>query len=347
MVPGRRERQIVLFAIASFFGGALLLWLIYELRGVLLIVYISILLAIGFTPAVRWIEGHRVESPVRLLPRWAAVLLLYATFAAGVGIVIALVVPQIANQAAALSQRMPQYLDRAQHFMIERGWVSPDWTWTDLFKTPGNPQSAVAGVFGAVRGVLGGVGMIITMLVMPYYLLVDADSLQHSFLRFFPPEHRARIERITDNVAIKVGDWLNGQLFLCTVIGTAVTLMLWVLGVPFFLLLGLIAAVGEAIPVVGPILSAVPAVLVASTVSINKAALVALLFWGIQTIENNLLVPRVMHRQVGLRTVTVLVSLLCGGTLFGVVGLLLAVPTAAILRVLVEEFLENSEKRDS
>ena len=95
---------------------------------------------------------------------------------------------------------------------------------------------------------------------------------------------------------------------------------------------------------VGPILSAVPAVLVASTVSINKAALVALLFWGIQTVENNLLVPRVMHRQVGLRTITVLISLLCGGTLFGIVGLLLAVPTAAILRVVAEEFLESSDE---
>jgi predicted PurR-regulated permease PerM len=344
MVPGRRERQIVLFAVASFFGGALLLWLLYELRAVLLIVYISILLAIGLTPAVRWIEGHRAESPARLLPRWAAVLSLYATFAAAVGIVIALIAPQIADQAAALGKRMPTYLDRAQHFMIERGWVSPDWTWTDLFKSPGNTQSAVAGVFGAVRGVLGGVGMVVTMIVMPYYLLLDADAIQHSLLRFFPPEQRARVERITDNVAIKVGDWLSGQLFLCLVIGTAVTLMLWALGVPYYLLLGLIAAVGEAVPVVGPILSAIPAVLVAGTVSINKAAIVALLFWGIQTVENNLLVPRVMQRQVGLRTVTVLIALMSGGTLFGLVGLLLAVPTAAILRVFVEEFLEGNGK---
>jgi predicted PurR-regulated permease PerM len=149
---------------------------------------------------------------------------------------------------------------------------------------------------------------------------------------------------LTDNVALKVGAWLNGQLFLCLVIGTAVSIMLWALGVPFYYVLGLVAGLGEAVPVLGPIISAIPAVLVAGTVSINKAIMVALLFWGIQSLENNFLVPRVMQRQVGLRTVTVLVALLCGSTLFGFFGALLAVPTAAILHVVIEEYFESPEE---
>jgi len=261
--------------------------------------------------------------------------------------VLALIVPPIAGQAKELGQHMPQYLDRAQAFLISRGWVEPGWNWNELLTKAPSPGAAFAGVLGAVQGLLGVVGTFLALLVLPYYLLVDAEGLQRSALRFVAPERRARVQRITSDVAIKVGAWLSGQLFLCFVIGASVTVALWALGVPFFYILGLVAAIGEAIPVIGPIVSAIPAILVGATVSWKTALFVALVFWAIQSVENNFLVPRVMQRQVGLRTVTVLVALLAGSKLFGIVGLLLAVPTTAILQVLVEEFLESPKSPKS
>ena len=112
---------------------------------------------------------------------------------------------------------------------------------------------------------------------------------------------------------------------------------LWLLGIPFFYVLALIAGVGELIPVVGPIISAIPALAVAATVSWNKVLFVLIFFVVQQQFENHVLVPKVMQRQVGVSPVTVIVSLLIGGNLLGILGVLLAVPTAAIIQVLFNE----------
>ena len=114
-------------------------------------------------------------------------------------------------------------------------------------------------------------------------------------------------------------------------------ILLWLLGVPYFYVLALIAGVGELIPVVGPLLSAIPAIAVALSVSPAVALGVAVFFIAQQQFENHVLVPKVMERQVGISAVGVIVALLIGGSLLGIVGAILAVPTAAILRVLFEE----------
>jgi predicted PurR-regulated permease PerM len=347
MGPDGRERRLIGWAVATFFGVGLLLWALYLLRPVLIVLYISTLLAIGLNPAVRWIEHRHVGRRARHLPRWAAVLVLYIGFIAGLVLVVALIVPPIAAQVGGLGERLPGYFDQFQAFLVRRGLLAPKWTWGDVVKGIESPGVAMAGVLGAVQGVLGAIGTVLTILVLPYYLLVDAEALHRGMLQLVPPGRRERLGRVTENLVVKVGAWLNGQVFLCFVIGTAVSLVLWALGVPFFYVLGLVAAIGEAVPVIGPIISAVPAVLMGATVSVNKAILVAVFFWGVQSIENNFLVPRVMRRQVGLSTVTVLVALLAGSTLFGIVGALLAVPTAAILQVLTQEFLSPKESEES
>ena len=343
MGPDSRDRRLIAWSVLGLLGGGVLLWALYQLRAVLIVLYISTLLAIGMNPAVQWIERRHFGRRARRMPRWAAVLTLYACLLAALVLVVSLMVPPIAAQVSALGQHLPEYFDRFQAFLVKRG-LSPRWTWGDIVKGVESPGVAMAGVLGAVQGVLGAIGTVITILVLPYYLLVDAEALHRGLLRLVPPGRRDRVGRLTANVAVKVGAWLNGQVFLCFVIGTAVSLSLWALGVPFFYVLGLVAAVGEAVPVIGPIFSAVPAVLMGATVSVNKAILVAILFWGIQSVENNFLVPRVMRRQVGLSTVTVLVALLAGSTLLGIVGALLAVPTAAIIQVLALEFLGPDDR---
>jgi len=116
---------------------------------------------------------------------------------------------------------------------------------------------------------------------------------------------------------------------------------LWLLGVPYFYVLALICAVGELIPVIGPILAAVPAILVALTTSPQTALWVLVYFIAQQFIENHFLVPRIMQRQVGLSSVTVIAALLIGTELLGIVGALLAVPTAAIIQVLLQEYVAS------
>jgi predicted PurR-regulated permease PerM len=138
---------------------------------------------------------------------------------------------------------------------------------------------------------------------------------------------------------MKVSAWLNGQLLLAGTIGTTSALGLWVLGVPYFYVLALISAVGEMIPMIGPVLAAIPAIGVALTISYQKALFVAIFFLLQQQFENHILVPRVMSRQVGVSAVTVIVALLIGAELLGILGALLAVPTAAILMVVFQQAL--------
>jgi predicted PurR-regulated permease PerM len=195
----------------------------------------------------------------------------------------------------------------------------------------------VSTVLAAVWGVLGGVFGLVTILIVAFYLLVDSESIVRTFVRLFPRSERARVLDACHRVATKVSAWLAGQLLLAGIIGTTAALGLWLMSVPYFYVLALIAAVGEMIPVVGPLLAAVPAILVAFTVSPALALGVAVFFILQQQFENHILVPKVMERQVGISAVVVIIALLLGGSLLGIMGAILAVPTAAILSVLYEE----------
>ena len=148
---------------------------------------------------------------------------------------------------------------------------------------------------------------------------------------------------VSRDISVKVSAWLGGQLLLGAIIGTTATIGLWLLGVPYFFVLGLIAGIGELIPMVGPILSAIPALIVALTVSPGMALVVGVFFLAQQQFENHLLVPKLMERQVGVSAVTVIIALLIGGSLLGIVGALLAVPTAAVLQVIFDELTSDDD----
>jgi predicted PurR-regulated permease PerM len=205
----------------------------------------------------------------------------------------------------------------------------------------GGATAAVSTLFGAVRNVLGGVFAIVTIVLLTFYMLVDSQNIFAFFVRLFPRRHRAQVASISATVTAKVSAWLGGQLLLALVIGSTSAIGLGLMGVPYFYVLALISAVGEMIPMVGPILSAIPAILVAVTVSPALALGVLVFFVLQQQLENTVLVPKIMGRQVGLSPVAVILSLAIGGELLGVVGAILSVPTAAIIQVLVEELVAN------
>ena len=186
----------------------------------------------------------------------------------------------------------------------------------------------------------------VTILILAFYLLIEGDSLFAGFARLFPRERRAEVIRAGREISTKVSAWMTGQLILGGTIGATSAIGLYLLGVPYFYVLALVSAVGELIPVVGPILAAVPAVAVAFSVSSRTALWVALFFIVQQQAENHLLVPKIMERQVGVSAVVVIVALLIGSSLFGILGAILAIPTAAILQVVVQSLLNERERLD-
>ncbi len=333
------QRSLILFGIWMTALAGIILWAAYLVIDVLLLIYISGLLAIGFSPIVRLIERQKVlPIGTRRFPRWLAILILYVAIIGtlvGIGF---MVMPPLIDQGQQLWAQRYSMFERAQSFLMSKGLLSQHMTFKEVVqRAPGTDGSAAGTVVGAVVGVAGGFFGLFTILILTFYFLIDAASLRESILKLFPARSRARVNEASQDITVKVSAWLGGQLMLAAVIGFTSAIGLWLIGIPFFYVLALISAVGEFIPVVGPILSAIPALAVAATVSMNKVLFVALFFIVQQQIENHVLVPKVMERQVGVSAVTVIVSLLLGGKLLGILGAILAVPTAAILLVVFNQ----------
>lgn len=340
-----QQKSLIRYAIAMTALAVILIYAGYLVRKVLLLLYISGLLAIGFSPIIRLIEKQRL-MPVgdKRFPRWLAILVLYLFIIGtlvGVGM---LMFPPLYEQGKEFVAAAPQMFERGQQFLIERGILTEHIGWREAVQAAPvgeGGQAAVGTVFGAIVGVLGGIFGFLTILILTFYILVDADNLRTGLLHLFPKENRPRVAAASREIVGKVSAWLGGQLLLAAIIGITSAIGLWLLGIPFFYVLALISAIGEMIPIVGPFLAAIPAVAVASTVSFQKVLLVIVFFVIQQQVENHLLVPKVMERQVGVSAVTVVVALLIGGNLMGILGAILAVPTAAILQVVFTEVMKQ------
>lgn len=341
--PTDDPRALIRYALVGLALTVLLLWTFFLVRGALLLLYVAALVAIGLSPLVAAIEQRRQARKRGRLPRWAAILLIYLTLISVLVAIGIMIVPPLVTQARQLWAELPELLQTAQQFLIDRGLLSRPITVSEAVQqTPVPGSDAVGTVLGAIWGVIGGVFGLVTILIVAFYLLVDSESIVRTFVRLFPRSERARVLDACRRVATKVSAWLAGQLLLAGIIGTTAALGLWLMGVPYFYVLALIAAIGEMIPVVGPLLAAVPAVLVAFTVSPALALGVTVFFILQQQFENHVLVPKVMERQVGISAVVVIVSLLIGGSLLGIMGAILAVPTAAILQVVFEELAPDA-----
>ena len=345
--PGEEPRALVRYALAGLALTVVLLWTAYLARGVILVVYVAALVAIGISPLVIAIERRENALTGNRVPRWLAILSIYLVIIGALVGIGMLVVPPLIAQARDLWTELPELLHRGQQFLIDRGLLTRELSVQEAVeKAPGTGGDAFEAVLRGLWGVVGGLFGLVTILILAFYFLLDSDVIVNSFVRIFPRGQRRRVDQACRRVTTKVSAWLGGQLFLAGVIGGSAALALWLMGVPYFYVLALIAAVGELIPIVGPLLSAIPAIAVAATVSWPLALGVTIFYVAQQQFENHVLVPKVMSRQVGISAAVVIVALMLGGSLMGIVGAILAVPSAAILHVLFEELAPDAVDRE-
>lgn len=334
-------RALIRYALVGVALTVVVVWTLFLVRGTLLLIYVAALVAIGLSPLVAAIQRHP-RMPKRM-PRWAAILAIYLLFLAVVVAIVMLVVPPLITQARALWSEIPRLLQQGQQWLLERGLITRELSVREAVEqAPGSGSDAVGTVVAAIWSVVGGIFGLVTIVILAFYLMLDAENILQTFLRLFPRGKRQRVRDACETVSTKVSAWLGGQLLLAGIIGGTAALGLWLLGVPYFYVLALVAGIGEMIPIIGPVLSAIPAIIVAFTVSPSIGTGVAIFFFVQQQIENHLLVPKVMERQVGVSAAVVIVALLVGGSLLGIAGAILAVPTAAILQVLVHELVPET-----
>lgn len=338
-------RRLIVFGVVVLIAAVLLTWLLFLVRGTLVTIYISVLFAMGISPLVRMLERPNVSWLSSRLPRWLAILLIYAAILGALVAIGAAVIPPLVQQFEELWRALPGKLDQGQDFLIRIGLLRDRITLGEAMQqAPAvGAGSAAATVLGYLRNVVGGLFGFITILLLTFYMLVESREILSFFVRLFPRDQRRRVATVSKTVTEKVSAWVGGQLLLSLIIGLTAAIGLWAMGVPYFYVLALISAVGSFIPIVGPILAAIPAILVAATVSPGLAVGVAVFFIVQQQLENTILVPKLMGRQVGLSAVTIIIALGIGSQLLGVVGAILSVPTAAILQVLFEELVARDD----
>ena len=345
MLSDREFRRKMLETVLTVGGVVLMVAVLWAAREALMLVYVSALIAMGFAPIVQVIEQPRPNDR-RRVPRWLAILAIYLMLVAVLVLVGLMVIPPLVAQAEALWTKLPGEFNKIQNFLIDHKVMTHRVTLEEAVQNaPAGTGNAAGAVLVAISSLIGGIFGLITILILTFYLLIEAQSMFEYFLRFVPPARRADVTVAAREAVSKVSAWLRAQFVLAGVMGTFAAIGLGAMGVPYFYVIALIAAIGETIPIVGPVIGGIVAVAVAISVSAKLAVMVGAYFLMLHQLEANVLVPKIMERRVGVSPVAVMVALLVGGALWGLIGAVLAIPTAAILSVVIEEVAADHEFR--
>jgi predicted PurR-regulated permease PerM len=338
--PSQRNRLLLWLALGLLVGG-----MIWAARAVLFPYLLGLVLAYLLLPLVNWLDRHmparlsawRVARPLAILVTY---LLLIALFAG----IIAFFVPLVIEQVEVLIENWPQLAGRVEDWG-ERGlgWytnnVPEDWKTTIETNLKGLADEAIAaiqaGLVATVRTVSSTISFVIGLVVIPFwlfYILHDENQVKAGVVQALPERLQADVQCVSSLIDDVLSAYIRGQLLLCLFVGGMATVALLLIDVPFALVLGLIAGIFEALPYVGPILGAIPALLVAVLSNPASAIWVAVAFFAIQQVENLILVPRIAGESVKLHPAMVMVVLVVGNELAGFLGMLVAVPVTAIIR---------------
>jgi predicted PurR-regulated permease PerM len=301
---------------------------------VLLLLFISVLLASALTPTIGWI---RVHLPIG---RGAAILVVYAAFFVAVLGLGFIVVPAAIKQAEEIIASLPPFVAEIKTWAADLRPAALSRSVTALIDSaaefvrpaaPPEPDEVVK--VGSV--VLEAAVTIGTLLVIVFFWILEHARIQRYALAFVGADRRAGARDAWNEIESRLGMWVRGQLILMGSIGVATSVVYSILGLPGALLLGLIAGIAEAIPIVGPLIGAVPAILVAATISPEVALITGLVYLVVQAVEGAVLIPMVMRNTVGISPLLVLVSLLIGGAVGGLAGAFLAVPLVASVEIIL------------
>lgn len=323
----------------------LALWFLYLIKEVLAILFVAIILASAFDPWVDFMQRKKI-------PRAISILLIYAILLAIIFLIVIVLVPPIVEQFKALINNFPVYYEKIiqgleyfQSFGLEHSLLQ------DGSKAVKSLESgigrAAGGVFSTVTGFFGGMISFILILVITFYMTVEEEAMKRTLRAVVPAKYFPFLNQLITKMQKKIGIWLQAQLVLSLIVGVLSYIGLLILGVDYALVLALIAALGELVPYIGPIIGAVPAVFLAFAQSPTKAILVVILYFVVQQLENHVLVPKIMQRAVGLNPIVSISVLLIGAKLGGVVGALLAIPVATALSVLIKTIFSETKEQPS
>lgn len=349
-LPPPSWRQVVLATLAVA-GTLVAFWLIFQFRSVMLLLLAAIVLATALQPVIDWLQRRGLNRTLSA----AITYLLLLVLLLGAG---AIVVPILADQATAITNVLPEYYDKVRSLLFR----SSSWPVRrlalflpqELSILPGSgPTESLTeeAMLARVTQTLGTVGTglrtllgVVGVFLLAFYWSLERDRTIRWLISLFPAsKRRYLLSRIT-MVEGKLEVFLAAQGTLCLIIGIASLVAYVIIGLPYALLLAVLAGVAEAVPMIGPLLGAIPALLIALTLDPSKVVGVLVATAVIQVLENNLIVPKVMSRAVGANPILTLVMFLVFSYLLGIAGAFIAVPIAVTVQWLAERTVQNLQE---
>lgn len=297
-------------------------WFLLQIKEVIIALFISFTIMAAFLPVVHQMQKIK-------LPRALAAAVSYIVFLAVIVVLIMPLIPFFSIQIQNLIKYFPMYLDKVAStlgFHLNSSQLN-NFLQDKVGDITVNAYQVTTQVFASIFSIL-------TVFVISFYLLLDEERIKRSVVMLFPSKYRKNIQKGIDKSEDKLGAWVRGQLLLSLSIGVITWFALSIIGLEFALPLALLAGILEIVPTLGPILAAIPAIIVALSISTPLAVLVLIAYIVIQVLENNLLVPRIMERSVGLNPIIVIVAIIAGGKLLGLIGALLSIPFVTLVVVI-------------
>jgi predicted PurR-regulated permease PerM len=341
--------------IGSLVIAALFFYIIYLIRIAVVPVLIAVAIAYLVSPLMMLLQ--------RKMRKGFALAITYIIFVGVIGLLFFFIIPIIVDQFRVFIDRFPSYLQNFNYTLEDffRNSIIVEYAEGLTGKEIAAPDMNSIYQYFMGRFDLGNINIleqataftrsliniILYLIIGPLlgiYILKDIDKLREVFIKVFPGKYKNHVVNTIDRINHVAGRYIRGQIFISIIIGVLCTIVLLVLKVDFAVLLGAIAGIFNLIPLLGPIIGGIPAALAALFISPLKAILVILLFIAVQQIDNYIISPNVMKFQVGVHPGIIIFSLMAGGALFGFWGLLIAVPTVAIIQETLKYYLLEKKR---
>ena len=340
-------------ALAAIVGvvGSAWYFLVWPLRVIFPPVALALVVVYLLNPLVNRLQRRGIR-------RGLAVALIYVAFVAVVTTALSFIIPAIAHQISGFIDKLPQYVqdvtDWVNKFAAKRGWdFKIDLTTEKIQQYVTDNREAIVGVLGGVRSfAFSVIHILITLIIgiiLSIYILLDLPKIQRSVRAMLPENRRDEIVGLTEKIGGALGGFFRGQLLVAMFVGIAsAALLTWPARIPFAIVVGLIAGVFNLVPLIGPFIGAIPAVILGLLSGDPKRAWIgALMLLIVQQIDNHIISPNVMGRTVKLHPITVMLALLAAGSLFGIFGMLLIIPTIAAVKAVGQHLWSKRTVRDA
>ncbi|EFM09357.1 protein of unknown function UPF0118 [Paenibacillus curdlanolyticus YK9] len=314
------------------------------LRAVLAPFFIAMIISYVLNPVVSLLH-------VRKMPRTVAVLLIYTVFCGSLTVVLMNAVPMFMEQLQELNRHAPELTVRAQNLVenLNNNSLMPESIRSGINNSLYKMEKKLSeSVFDFVNNIGAMVNVVFILFIIPFlafYILKDFEVFERTVITYVPKSHRQQTVRLLKDIDAALGSYIRGQFIVCLIVGVLAYLGYWIIGMPYPLLLAAVVAITNVIPYLGPFIGAAPALLMAATISVKMMILVVVVNTLCQILESNVVSPQVVGRTLHMHPLSIILALLVGGELAGIVGMILAVPIFAALKVVVQHMFAYYVRR--